>query len=64
MLKGLYVKQAFFLSYCNETWTNSTHFRKNSNIFHENSSTWSRGVTCGQVDRRAIMTKIIAALWY
>jgi hypothetical protein len=48
---GLHVKHRLYLSDFNETWIFSTYFEKYSNIkFHENPSSGSRVVPCGQTD--------------
>jgi hypothetical protein len=50
------------LSYFNETRIFKEIFEKFSNIkFHENPSSGSRGVACGQMDRQTDMMLLIAA---
>jgi hypothetical protein len=50
---GLHVKYPLFFSDFNETWSCSTHFRKISKLkFHENPSSGSRIISCGQTDRQ------------
>jgi len=58
---AFHVKCPLFLSYFNETWIFSTNSRKKySNIkFHENPSSGSRAVPCGQTDGK--MRKLTVA---
>jgi hypothetical protein len=52
MHTGLHVKCPLFLSDFNETWIFSAQFRKILHIkLHENLSSGSRVVPCGQTDR-------------
>jgi hypothetical protein len=57
MSRRLHVKYPLFLSAFNETWIFSTDFsKKRPNIrFHQNPSSGSRRVSCGQTD----MTKLV-----
>ena len=62
MYFGLHVKYSLFLSDFNENWIVSSDFDKSSNIkFHENPSSGSRVVPCGQTVRQTDMTKLVVA---
>jgi hypothetical protein len=53
MYVGLQVKYPLFLSDCNETWFSQQIFEKCSNAkFHENPSSESQVIPCGQTDKR------------
>jgi hypothetical protein len=61
MYIGLHVKHSLFLSDFNETWIYPYRFskKKSSNInFHENPSSGSRSVPCGQMTD---MTKLMVS---
>jgi hypothetical protein len=63
MYIGLHVKYPLFLSDFNETCIFQQIFENYSNIkFHENPSSGSQVVPCGQTDGRTDMTKPIDAL--
>jgi hypothetical protein len=62
MWKRLHVQYPLFLSDFNETWILSTDFRKSLNVkFHQNPSSGSQVVPCGQTDRQKDLMKLIVA---